>query len=111
MDENELEKTQSWDLDNSEERPPVKNRRSIVSVAFPTDDLVAVEVAAEQAGKRLSEFIRDAAVEKVTGQLQLSSMVLYSGGPGTVAMFVNTTVGPTTRTALPVEQIDQAVPA
>ena len=53
-----------WDLEHAVLKPGRKNARAIVSVAFPGRDFDRVELAAERAGKKLSAFIREAAVNR-----------------------------------------------
>jgi len=62
--ENALENPESWDYDNAQARGPVKSPRVVVSVAFPHEDFVTVSECAERSGKKTSEFIREAALEK-----------------------------------------------
>jgi hypothetical protein len=64
----ELENTESWDFDDPEVREPVKPSRVVVSVAFRRQDLDEVSECAERLGKRTSEFIREAAIDKATSR-------------------------------------------
>lgn len=50
----------------SEMRPAVKNRRTIVSVPFPSDQFQALCLKAKAEGKSLSAYIRDKALEGVS---------------------------------------------
>jgi hypothetical protein len=59
-----LEKEESWDFEGTERRGPASGRRAIVSVAFPSEDFALVSQAARESEKKLSEFIREAAVQK-----------------------------------------------
>lgn len=74
----ELEKPESWDLTRPEVREPVKGARVVVSVAFRRGDYDKVSQYAEVVGKRTSEFIREAAIEKAGGQS--SRTVVYGSG-------------------------------
>lgn len=76
--ERELEKTESWDFEQSEIREPVNASRVVVSVAFRHDDFVKVSEYAERLGKKISVFIREAAIEKVTGGG--AGVLVYGGG-------------------------------
>ena len=58
------EKGDAWDLEHAVLKPGRKNARAVVSVAFPGRDFDRVEMAAERAGKKLSAFIREAAVNR-----------------------------------------------
>lgn len=64
----ELENSESWDYERPEVRKPIKASRVVVSVAFQREDFARVSGYAEQLGKKVSEFIREAALEKATGQ-------------------------------------------
>ena len=81
--EHELEKAESWDFEQPEVREPVKASRVVVSVAFRRDDFVPVSECAERSGKRISEFIREAAIEKATGR-GAGVLVYGSGSTGTL---------------------------
>jgi hypothetical protein len=74
----ELERPETWDLERPEVREPVKAPRVVVSVAFPRDHFEQVSVYAERIGKRTSEFIREAAIEKATGRT--TGTLLFSSG-------------------------------
>ena len=68
QDDTELQDPGTWDFESGERRPGTARGRAVVSVAFPREDFERVAKCAEQTGKRLSEFIREAAVEKATSQ-------------------------------------------
>ena len=63
----ELERADTWDYEQAEMKQPVKNLRAVVSVPFSRDDFARVSAHAQRVGKRTSQFIREAALEKVTG--------------------------------------------
>jgi len=65
--EEDLQNEETWDLDAAERREPVANRRAVVSVAFASKDLAVVSAAARESGMKVSEFIREAAVERANG--------------------------------------------
>lgn len=81
--ERELENSENWDYQRAVVREPVKASRVVVSVAFPRPDFSRVSQAAERSGKKTSEFIREAAIEKATGQYG-TTIVHGSGGTGTL---------------------------
>lgn len=60
------EDLQNWDLDNPVKSGPVKNRRTVVSVSFPSSALQVVAGAAGEAGVSTSQFIREAAIAKAS---------------------------------------------
>ena len=75
------ENSENWDYQRPIVKKPVKSSRVVVSVAFPRADFVRVSAYAERLGRKVSEFIREAAVEKATGQSG-ASIVHGSGGTG-----------------------------
>ncbi|MDP2952738.1 MAG: hypothetical protein Q8O76_05435, partial [Chloroflexota bacterium] len=78
--ERELENSQNWDYERPEVKEPVKLPRVVVSVAFRRDDFAQVSEYAERLGKKVSEFIREAAIEKVTGQDRGEEAYIWGGG-------------------------------
>ena len=63
--EGSLENPEEWDWDKSESRPPVTNRRVVLSVAFNSPDFQLVSSYASKIGKKTSEFVREAALNAV----------------------------------------------
>ncbi|MCL4534328.1 MAG: hypothetical protein M1370_04110 [Bacteroidetes bacterium] len=57
--------SENWDYENAEKRTGVKMPRAIVSVAFSREDFETVADHAHRLGMKTSEFIRQAALEKV----------------------------------------------
>jgi len=92
--ERELEKAEFWDFEQPEVREPVKASRVVVSVAFRRDDFVPVSECAERSGKKISEFIREAAIEKATGR---GAWVLIYGGGNAGTLWSAEHVSPITR--------------
>ncbi len=80
-----------WDIENAERRPGVKNPRAIVSVAFARQEFESVKECAEQQGKRVSQFIREAALEKVEQRNRVTSVEWQGTGYG--SFLVNTSSG------------------
>ena len=66
--DSELEKLDSWDVKQPQVRPPVKPSRLVVSVSFLRKDFEQISKHAELIGKKTSQFIRDAAIEKTHPQ-------------------------------------------
>jgi hypothetical protein len=58
----ELEDPDTWDWESAEVHPPVENPGARVSVRFTAAELGVVERAAEQAGMKLTAYIRAAAL-------------------------------------------------
>ena len=83
-----LQDPENWDFERAERRGGVKGARAIVSVAFGRDDFESVAACAERNGKRTSEFIREAALEKASSR---GSFVSFSGTRGSV-LFSDTSV-------------------
>jgi len=81
--DHELEKAETWDFEQPEVRKPVKASRVVVSVAFQRDDLARVSEYAERIGKRTSEFIREATIEKALGR-GAGTLVFGSGSAGSL---------------------------
>ena len=54
----------SWDWERAEKRPPVKQPRAIVSVAFSAEEFERISREAEQAGKPVSTYIRESMLER-----------------------------------------------
>jgi len=71
----DLERLDTWDVDKAEVKQPVKPSRMVFSVAFKRDDFERISKRASLLGKKTSQFIRDAAIQKT---LQQSEPVLFS---------------------------------
>jgi hypothetical protein len=61
MSDVELMDPSNWDWENVATQPP-KRARSVISVAFSGEQLDAVGEAAKRRGKKVSAFIREAAL-------------------------------------------------
>ena len=53
-----------WDYERAEYPPPVENLRAVLAVRFDADDFTSVARCAEDLGLNLTEFVREAALEK-----------------------------------------------
>ena len=101
----ELEEAETWDFEKPEVKKPVKASRVVVSVAFQRDDFARVSEYAEQTGKRTSEFIREAAIEKTTGR---GAWALMTGASGAGSWLSTTQMPPTTEVfALPLDRPEE----
>jgi hypothetical protein len=92
MDDRELKELRdqkNWDHRRARQQPAVKNARAIVSVPFARADFEKVAESAEQLGKRTSEFIREAALERALSQKQLGVLASYSNTSGAVLFTPN----------------------
>jgi hypothetical protein len=85
--EHQLENPENWDYEHAETKEPVKSPRVVISVAFRRHDFETVSDYAEHLGKKTSEFIREAALDKATHRTSeslihsLSSSGLLSSTP------------------------------
>lgn len=61
----QIQDSKEWDWDSAEARPPVRNRRVVLSVAFKSPEFQRVSSYAARIGKRTSEFVREAAIQAV----------------------------------------------
>ncbi len=61
----QMQDSKEWDWDKAEARPPVRNRRVVLSVAFKSPEFQRVSSYAGRIGKRTSEFVREAAIQAV----------------------------------------------
>ena len=73
------EDSRSWDLKNPTKSGPVRNRRTVVSVSFPSRDFQVVSAAAAEAGLPTSQFIREAAIAKAS-PVYSESVISWAGG-------------------------------
>ena len=76
--DSELENIENWDTDNIKVEYGKQPSRVVFSVAFKRDDFERVSKYARQCGKKTSEFIREAALEKVLG-IGKPSLLSYYG--------------------------------
>ena len=62
----ELQSPDNWEFDAGVLHRASKKRRTVVSVAFPNEDLQLVSAYAERIGVKVSVMIREAAIEKAS---------------------------------------------
>ncbi len=67
-------KKNDWDFERAKIKKPVKAPRVVVSVAFSREDFESVAGYAGRMGKKISEFIREAALEKATKRESVTSL-------------------------------------
>lgn len=99
--ENELQKAENWDYDNAETRAPVKASRVVVSVSFSREHLFLISKSAERSGKKISEFIREAALDKAQNR-GLETTVLDYGSTG--PLWVERNLPTSTRTLAQIKE-------
>lgn len=61
-DRRDLEDPAQWDWDSAEPRAAERAHRAVLSVALSAQDMELIAQAAEAAGKKVSAFVRDAAL-------------------------------------------------
>lgn len=61
----ELKNEETWDFDQATVHPPSKTARAVVPVAFGPGDFERVAAYARERGMKLSDFIRQAALDQV----------------------------------------------
>jgi hypothetical protein len=81
--ENELENSENWDFEHAEKKQPTKALRVIVSVAFKKNDFTIISNYAERMDKKVSEFIREAALDKASGRASITVVNAF-GSTGSV---------------------------
>jgi hypothetical protein len=89
-----LQNPENGDFDHKETGAPAKSPRVVVSVAFQKQDFATVSERAGRVGKKTSEFIRDAALEKATGR-GLPSEYYPTGNSGSI--WIKSDLPPVTR--------------
>jgi hypothetical protein len=77
--EKDLENQENWDFEKAEAKEPARSPRVVVSVAYKNQDFDIVADYAERTGKKVSEFIREASLEKATGRGSTFSIHSASG--------------------------------
>ena len=65
----ELQDPDTWDWEKGELHPPRPARSAVVAVRFTGDEFDRVATAAEQAGVRLTDWIRQAALAHSVSQI------------------------------------------
>ena len=81
MDDKDLAKlqdTDNRDYDKAEIHEPVRNPRTVLSVAFNRADFLRVTECARQVGMRTSEFVREAALSVARKQQTQKQLTSYT---------------------------------
>jgi hypothetical protein len=89
-----LSNADEWDFENAERQPGAKNPRAVVSVAFGRRDFERVSECAERSKKRTSEFIREAALEKVAASQNQEALAAFTAS-GSAVLFTHTPLSTT----------------
>ena len=88
----ELEDPDAWDLENLEPAVRTRSPRAVVSVAFNAVDFDRLAAAVERSGKKLSTFIREAAMERASPSPKTTTFESFGGTSGSFA--VSAMLGP-----------------
>ena len=83
----DLEDSRSWHSDSPEKSGLVRNRRTVVSVSFPSGDFQVVAAAAHEAGLSTSQFIREAAMAKAS-PAHPEAGISWAGGTASVVIHI-----------------------
>lgn len=75
----ELERAESWEETGENVQPSSKSARAIVSVAFSREDFEAIAEFARHHGMKMSEFIRRAALDRMTPKREEPCVVSVTG--------------------------------
>lgn len=102
----ELENPESWD-DAAEVLPPVKPQRAVVSVPFSREDFERVVEHAHNEGMKTSEFIRQAALARLSeDSAQVRAVVLSVSGDVRTDVPFSRLQGPRLRTEIRYKEQD-----
>ncbi len=77
-DERDLQDEDFWNFEHSETQTPPKAPRAVVSVSFSREDYARIIEAARRSDKKISEYIRDAALASIEGRTAISK-IQWSG--------------------------------
>lgn len=105
MNDRELQDEKTWDFSKAERKPGIK-KRTVVSVAFNREDFERVAEHAERLRMKISEYIRNAALQCAEEHPHIVTFV--SGSLGAVIQVRE--LAPTTSRETPPELIETDVP-
>ena len=80
----DLQDESTWDYDKAELRPASPSNRVVVSVAFARQDFQRVGEYAESVNMRTSEFIRTAALDKLSKPAEVSVFSCSASNAGII---------------------------
>ena len=106
MNDKALENEETWDLANAQPQPPIKNRRSVVSVAFRPEQLAEVARRARAAGMKLSEYIRSCSLADPSESIKATS-IMITAGLGVNAIFRAESFAPVTSSDSPQAEVEE----
>ena len=82
--ESDLQDESTWDYGKAEIRPASQSKRVVVSVAFARQDFQRVAEYAESVNMKTSEFIRTAALDKVSKQAEATGFTCSASNAGII---------------------------
>ena len=80
----DLQDESTWDYDKAKVRPPSQSNRVVVSVAFARQDFQRVGEYAESVNMKTSEFIRTAALSKVSKPAEATGFTCSASNAGII---------------------------
>ena len=80
----DLQDESMWDYDKADVRPASQSNRAVVSVAFARQDFQRVVEYAESVNMKTSEFIRTAALEKISKPAEASGFSCSASNAGII---------------------------
>ena len=105
----DLQDESKWDYDKAEIRPASQSNRVVVSVAFARQDFQRVGEYAESVNMKTSEFIRTAALDKISKPAEASGFSCSASNAGIILS--TTHIGATTQVRSAASRDEQAVTA
>ena len=105
----DLQDESTWDYDNAEVRPASQSNRVVVSVAFARQDFQRVVEYAESVNMRTSEFIRTAALDKISKPTEASGFSCSASNAGIIISASH--IGTSTQVRSSASRDEQAVTA
>ena len=103
----DLQDESTWDYDRAEIRPASKSNRVVVSVAFARQDFQRVGEYAESVNMKTSEFIRTAALAKISKPAEASGFSCSASNAGIILSASH--IGTTTQVRSAASRDEQAV--
>ncbi len=104
-----LQDESTWDFDKAETRPASRSSRVVVSVAFTRQDFERVAEHAESVNMKTSEFIRTAALDKVSKPAEASGIACSVSNAGFIIS--GSQIGTSTQVRSSVSRVEPLVTA
>ena len=103
----DLQDESTWDYDKAEMRPASQSNRVVVSVAFARQDFQRVGEYAESVNMKTSEFIRTAALDKVSKPAEASGFSCSASNAGIILSVSH--IGTSTQKRSSASRYEQAI--